>query len=191
MADAPGHTSDEDAADVPPAGPTTRVVVDILHCPKPAFSPIAHLLYLARPPCSAFCQTLAGGALGDAVPVASYCEFGPSVKRCRKWLAETHPDLVPVYWPGSAPAAASAAVAASQPDEVVPAIEKLVVADAPEAPAAGSSSDAKPQKDDKPDALLKEQMKKEKKKKESKVTIKRIERTKRKCVINIAGLEVF
>ncbi|KAJ3394901.1 Translation machinery-associated protein 22 [Entophlyctis sp. JEL0112] len=44
------------------------------------------------------------------------------------------------------------------------------------------------------DALQKEQLKKDKKKQaraEARVTIKRIERTKRKCVIVVAGMEAF
>ncbi|KAJ3138196.1 Translation machinery-associated protein 22 [Physocladia obscura] len=44
---------------------------------------------------------------------------------------------------------------------------------------------------DKLDALQKEEIKKEKKKQEARVIIKRIERTKRKCVIAVSGLESF
>ncbi|KAJ3232121.1 Translation machinery-associated protein 22 [Chytriomyces hyalinus] len=114
-----------------------------------------------------------------------YCEFGPSIKRCKVWLKETHPDLFSKIYPSEAGGAS---------DAVAGVTEKLANASVSEtstaAPADASAKKPAPEKE-KLDALQKQELKKEKQKQNARVTIKRIERTKRKCVIIVVGLEIF
>ncbi|CAL9731449.1 hypothetical protein MOUN0_L09142 [Monosporozyma unispora] len=104
-----------------------------------------------------------------------YCEFSGKLKRCKKWLHETHPDLYTKLY-------------ADQPeDEVNNLGTKLAES------SIGEEREGKLEKD-----LLKLQRKEENKeqrelakKLSSKVIIKREARTKRKFVVAIQGLEVF
>jgi len=96
-----------------------------------------------------------------------YCEFGSSVSKCKTWLAEEHPDLYEKYWSDEALAKKIGTLS----------VEKQKALDADivkkEAKAEAKAEAA------------------EKKKKESKITIKRIERNKRKHVTSVQGLEAF
>ncbi|CAE6474934.1 unnamed protein product [Rhizoctonia solani] len=96
-----------------------------------------------------------------------YCEFGSSVTKCKAWLQETHPDLFEKYY--SEDALQQKAEALSL--EAQAKLDK-------------KAADLEAKADVKAEADLK-------KKKASKVTIKRIERNKRKHVTSIHGLEAF
>lgn len=96
-----------------------------------------------------------------------YCEFGGTFKRCREWLQAHQPELY----------------------------ERLYSEDA----LANATSTLSLEKEAKLSADLEKKQAKEEKKLErelqlklsTKVTIKRIERNKRKHIISISGLEVF
>ncbi|QRV88172.1 translation initiation factor SUI1 [Ceratobasidium sp. AG-Ba] len=96
-----------------------------------------------------------------------YCEFGSSVSKCKAWLQEEHPELFDKYY--SEDALQQKAEALSL--EAQAKLEKKA-----------ASMEAKA--DVKAEADLK-------KKKWCQVTIKRIERNKRKHVTSIHGLEAF
>ncbi|KAI8620580.1 translation initiation factor SUI1 [Chytriomyces sp. MP71] len=113
-----------------------------------------------------------------------YCEFGPSAKRCKAWLQEKYPDLYTKLYPPAEPASADVAAVSAKVGEIA-----LGDGAAPGAPAPGDKKAE--ESSGKLDALQKQELKKEKAKQAARVTIKRIERTKRKCVIVVAGLEVF
>ena len=104
-----------------------------------------------------------------------YCEFSGKLKRCKKWLNDTHPDLYAKLY-GDA-----------NDDEVTKLGKKLVES------SIGEERENKLEAD-----LLKLQKKEENKeqrelakKLSSKVIIKREARTKRKFIVAIQGLEVF
>ncbi|KAI9345264.1 translation initiation factor SUI1 [Obelidium mucronatum] len=111
-----------------------------------------------------------------------YCEYGPSFKRCKPWLQENNAELYSKLYEEGASQAADK-------------LDSLSVVDGGATPAsseaAGDNAKKAEKAPEKLDALQKEQLKKEKKKQEARVSIKRIERTKRKCVIAVSGLEVF
>ncbi|KAK5773962.1 Tma22p PWA37_003087 [Arxiozyma heterogenica] len=104
-----------------------------------------------------------------------YCEFSGKLKRCKKWLNETHPDLYAKLYGDSGD------------DEVTNLGKKLVES------SIGEERENKLEAD-----LLKLQKREENKeqrelakKLSSKVIIKREARTKRKFIVAIQGLEVF
>lgn len=104
-----------------------------------------------------------------------YCEFSGKLKRCKKWLNDTHPDLYAKLY-GDA-----------NDDEVTRLGKKLVES------SIGEERENKLEAD-----LLKLQKREENKeqrelakKLSSKVIIKREARTKRKFIVAIQGLEVF
>ncbi|KAF8602632.1 density-regulated protein DRP1 [Ceratobasidium sp. AG-I] len=96
-----------------------------------------------------------------------YCEFGSSVSKCKAWLQEDHPDLFDKYYSDDALQQKAGALSL----EAQAKLDKKA-----------ASMEAKA--DVKAEADLK-------KKKASKITIKRIERNKRKHVTSIHGLEAF
>ncbi|KAJ3172302.1 Translation machinery-associated protein 22 [Irineochytrium annulatum] len=98
-----------------------------------------------------------------------YCAWGPSEKRCKAWLKDNHPKLFEKYWPGASLEAA---------------VEAVSLGD-------GAEGEAKPGAKPKMDAAEKAELKEKKKREASRVIIKRVERSKRKCVISISGLENF
>ncbi|KAF8324588.1 translation initiation factor SUI1, partial [Cantharellus anzutake] len=93
-----------------------------------------------------------------------YCEFGSSVTRCKKWLEETHPDIYPNYYSEDALASRIGTLS-------LEAQEKLEQEAAKKEAKAQAKADA--------DAKKKQ------------VTIKRIERTKKKHVTAIHNLDAF
>ncbi|CAE6450357.1 unnamed protein product [Rhizoctonia solani] len=96
-----------------------------------------------------------------------YCEFGSSVTKCKAWLQEAHPDLFDKYYSEDAlqqKAEALSLEAQARLDKKAADLE--------------AKADVKAEADSK-------------KKKAAKVTIKRIERNKRKHVTSIHGLEAF
>lgn len=104
-----------------------------------------------------------------------YCEFSGKLKRCKKWLNETHPNLYAKLYGDSGD------------DEVTNLGKKLVES------SIGEERENKLEAD-----LLKLQKREENKeqrelakKLSSKVIIKREARTKRKFIVAIQGLEVF
>lgn len=98
-----------------------------------------------------------------------YCEFGGKFVQCKAWLEDLHPDLYEKLYSSSNPG--TAALSSTLPTEKQEQIEK-----------------------DLQKLQIKEAKKAERelqKKLSSKIIIKKIERTKRKRVISISGLEVF
>lgn len=96
-----------------------------------------------------------------------YCEFGLSFNRCKQWLKENYEDMFNTLYSDEALANATSTLSLEKENKI--------------------SQD-----------LLKKQQREEarverelQKKLSSKVTIKRIERNKRKHIISISGLEVF
>ncbi|RKO86385.1 translation initiation factor SUI1 [Blyttiomyces helicus] len=91
-----------------------------------------------------------------------YCDYGQTVDACRQWLAQEHPEMFARLWPEL---------------DLQKTMEGVTLTDA-------EGTEQKKPKETKAE--------KEKKKKASaRVTIKRVERTKRKCVIAVTGMENF
>ncbi|KAK4117221.1 translation machinery-associated protein 22 [Canariomyces notabilis] len=96
-----------------------------------------------------------------------YCEYGGTVKKCQEWLEKHHPELYQRIWSPEALEAATASLSvAAQERAAKDAAKKAAKAEAAEQKHA--------------DKLAK-----------SVVTIKRIERNKRKFVTAVSGLEAF
>ncbi|KAI3403389.2 TMA22 [Candida oxycetoniae] len=96
-----------------------------------------------------------------------FCEFGISQQKCQQWLESSHPDLYSLLYGDAHLASKTSSLSIDQNNKIQQDIAKK---------------------------QAKEQLKQEKelaKKKSSKITIKRIERNKRKHIISISGLEVF
>ncbi|CAK5281282.1 unnamed protein product [Mycena citricolor] len=98
---------------------------------------------------------------------AEYCEFGTSLTRCKEWLQESHPDLFPKYYSDEALQNKIGTLSL----EAQVKLEKDM-----------AKKEAKAEA--KADAALKKKM-------ASQIIIKRIERTKHKCVTSVFGLEEF
>jgi len=96
-----------------------------------------------------------------------YCEFGSHLTRCKEWLGETHPDLFQKYYSEDALAEKVGTLSLEAQSKLEQDTAKK------EAKAAKKATEEL------------------KKKQASKVTIKRIERNKRKHVTSIHGLEAF
>ncbi|THH10510.1 hypothetical protein EW145_g1267 [Phellinidium pouzarii] len=96
-----------------------------------------------------------------------YCEFGTSLTRCKEWLQAEHPDLYDRYYSDEALQAKIGTLSLEAQSK----LEKEV-----------AKAEAKAEA--KAGAARKKQM-------ESRVTIKRIERNKRKHVTSVQGLEAF
>ncbi|EGN93762.1 hypothetical protein SERLA73DRAFT_189529 [Serpula lacrymans var. lacrymans S7.3] len=96
-----------------------------------------------------------------------YCEFGSSITRCKEWIHDAHPSLYDKYYSEEA-------------------LQNKLGTLSLEAQAKLEKETAKKEAkaEAKADALLKKKM-------ASQVTIKRIERNKRKHVTAIHGLEAF
>ncbi|RCK59054.1 Translation machinery-associated protein 22 [Candida viswanathii] len=95
-----------------------------------------------------------------------FCEFGLSKKKCQAWLETTHPDLYSRIY-----------AASDMPNVSTLSLEKE-----------NKLSEELAKKEHK------EELKQERNKQlklSSKITIKRIERNKRKHIISISGLEIF
>jgi len=99
-----------------------------------------------------------------------YCEFTSTAKKCREWLEAEHPDLVPIVYD-------TQAVEAAMSNLSVEAKEKAAKAEA----AASKRAEKEEAKAEREAA----------KKASSRITLKRVERTKRKHVIIVTGLEAF
>ncbi|KAH7887242.1 translation initiation factor SUI1 [Phlebopus sp. FC_14] len=96
-----------------------------------------------------------------------YCEFGSSLTRCKEWLQEAHPQLYDKYYSDEALQSKLGTISLKAQAE----LEKNA-----------AKKEAKAEA--KADAALKKKM-------ASQVTIKRMERNKRKHVTAIHGLEAF
>ncbi|RPA91954.1 density-regulated protein DRP1 [Choiromyces venosus 120613-1] len=132
---------------------------------------------------AAAAATAAGeeGAVGPQEPQAKrvlyfctlppeYCEFGTTSKKCREWLEINHEELVPIIYN-------TEAIQSAMQNLSTTAQEKAQKAEAAMAKKA-----------------LKDEAKQERelaKKLSSSVILKRVERTKRKHVIVIVGLDAF
>ncbi|KAF9026813.1 density-regulated protein DRP1 [Hymenopellis radicata] len=96
-----------------------------------------------------------------------YCEFGERITRCKEWLEEAHPDLYAKYYS----------------DEALEAKVKTLSLEA-QKKIEKDTAKKEAKAEAKADAALKKKM-------ASQVTIKRIERNKRKHITSIHGLEAF
>lgn len=96
-----------------------------------------------------------------------YCEFGLSFKRCKEWLAAAHADVFERLYSDEALANATSTLLLEKEEKIHKELEK---------------------KQAKEEAKLERELQK---KLASKVTIKRVERNRRKHMISISGLEVF
>ncbi|KAL2118950.1 hypothetical protein VTJ04DRAFT_5909 [Mycothermus thermophilus] len=96
-----------------------------------------------------------------------YCEYGGTVKKCQDWVEKNHPDLYARIWsPEALEAAAAALSVEAQERAAKDAAKKAAKAEAAE-------------------------QRQAEKLKKSVVTIKRVERNKRKFVTAVSGLENF
>ncbi|KXH39541.1 translation machinery-associated protein 22 [Colletotrichum nymphaeae SA-01] len=96
-----------------------------------------------------------------------YCEYGGTVKKCQDWLEKKHPDLFARIWSAEALEQATASLSVDA--------QKRAAKDAQKKAAKAEAAEAK-----QADKLA-----------NSMVTIKRIERNKRKYVTSVSGLESF
>ncbi|EQB54973.1 Translation machinery-associated protein 22 [Colletotrichum gloeosporioides] len=96
-----------------------------------------------------------------------YCEYGGTVKKCQEWLQKHQPELYQRIWSAEALEAATASLSVDA--------QKRAAKDAQKKTAKAEAAEAK-----QADKLAK-----------STVTIKRIERNKRKFVTSVSGLEHF
>ncbi|CAO3626919.1 unnamed protein product [Cunninghamella blakesleeana] len=97
-----------------------------------------------------------------------YCEFSGTQEKCKEWLQDTHEDIYNKLYGAN---------------EITEGIEKVTVVE-------GEKSDRTFVKDQ--SAKLEAKLEREnQKKKNSRVTIKRVERTKRKRITIIHGLDIF
>ncbi|KAK0612907.1 translation initiation factor SUI1 [Bombardia bombarda] len=96
-----------------------------------------------------------------------YCEYGGTVKKCQEWLEKNQPDMYSRIWSPEALAAATATLSVDAKDRAAKdAKKKAAKAEAAEQRQADRLAN-------------------------SVVTIKRIERNKRKYVTSVSGLEAF
>ncbi|WAO83540.1 Translation machinery-associated protein 22 [Fusarium falciforme] len=100
-------------------------------------------------------------------PSKQYCEYGGTVKKCQEWLQEHEPALYEQIWSAEALEAATASLSVEA--------QKRAAKDAQKKTAKAEAAEAK-----QADKLAK-----------SVVTIKRIERNKKKFVTAVIGLEAF
>jgi len=98
---------------------------------------------------------------------AEYCEFGSSLTKCKSWLEENHPSEWEKFYSDEALAAKASALSLEQQTKLAASTAKKE-----------SKADAK--------ARLEQE-----KLKDRKVIVKRVERTKRKYITVIQGLESF
>lgn len=96
-----------------------------------------------------------------------YCEFGSSLTKCKEWLKEEHPEQFDKYYSEEALQAKIGTLSL----EAQTKLEK-------------DTAKAEAKADAKADAALKKKM-------SSQITIKRIERNKRKHITAVHGLEAF
>ncbi|KAK5654949.1 hypothetical protein OQA88_6706 [Cercophora sp. LCS_1] len=96
-----------------------------------------------------------------------YCEYGGTVKKCQEWLQKNHPSLYERIWSAEALEAATASLSVEAQERA-----------AKDAKKKAAKAEAAEQKH--ADKLA-----------NSVVTIKRIERNKRKFVTAVSGLEAF
>ncbi|RKF61080.1 Translation machinery-associated protein 22 [Erysiphe neolycopersici] len=105
---------------------------------------------------------------GATIPqITLYCEFGGTVKKCQEWLRKTHEEMYNKLWSAEALSAATSSLSIdAQKRAEKDAQKKALKAEAAEAKLAAIVAS-------------------------SKVTIKRVERSKRKYVTVVIGLEAF
>lgn len=96
-----------------------------------------------------------------------YCEYGGTVKKCQEWLQKNEPVLYDQIWSAEALEAATASLSVDA--------QKRAAKDAQKKTAKAEAAEAK-----QADKLA-----------TSKITIKRIERNKKKYVTAVIGLEAF
>lgn len=96
-----------------------------------------------------------------------YCEYGGTVKKCQDWLQKNQPTLYDAIWSAEALEAATASLSVEA--------QKRAAKDAQKKAAKAEAAEAK-QADKRANSM---------------VTIKRIERNKKKFVTAVVGLEAF
>lgn len=102
-----------------------------------------------------------------ADPSKQYCKYGGTVKKCQEWLQKNHEDMYDRIWSAEALEAATASLSVEA--------QKRAAKDAQKKAAKAEAAEQK-----QADKLAK-----------SVVTIKRIERNKKKFVTAVIGLEAF
>ncbi|KAI9031624.1 translation initiation factor SUI1 [Phycomyces nitens] len=103
-----------------------------------------------------------------------YCEFSGTQEKCKEWLKENHEDVYSSLY---------------NVEAITKGVENVALEET-----GATTADGKPDRTFVKDksAKLEAKLERENKKKmSSRVTIKRVERTKRKCVTTIYGLDVF
>ncbi|OLN95900.1 Translation machinery-associated protein 22 [Colletotrichum chlorophyti] len=114
-----------------------------------------------------------------------YCEYGGTTKKCQDWLQKNQPELYQKIW------SAGKSPASSDP----PSVLTINITEALEAATASLSVEAQKRaaKDAQKKAAKAEaaEAKQAEKLAKSVVTVKRIERNKRKYVTSVSGLELF
>ncbi|KAI1336448.1 translation machinery-associated protein 22 [Xylariaceae sp. FL0016] len=96
-----------------------------------------------------------------------YCEYGGTVKRCQEWLQKAHPSMYEKIWSPEALEAATASLSVEA--------QKRAAKDAAKKTSAAEKAEQR-----QADKIA-----------NSVVTIKRVERNKRKYVTAVSGLEAF
>ncbi|KAJ8103730.1 translation initiation factor SUI1 [Lipomyces tetrasporus] len=96
-----------------------------------------------------------------------YCEFGGTLQKCKDWLKDEHPSVFEQLYSEDALAKAAEGLSLEKQEKIEREIQKLQAKEANRAE------------------------KELQKKLASKVVVKRVERSKRKHVIVVSGLEVF
>lgn len=117
-----------------------------------------------------------------------YCSYGSRISKCKKWLADAHPNLYSKYYAneGASTSKDASAAATSDDKDVTEATEKL------DSLKTSADDDKEAKEAAKKEAKAERKAAKEEEKlKNSKITIKRQERTKRKMTTSIHGLEAF
>ncbi|CAG8447120.1 8623_t:CDS:2 [Ambispora leptoticha] len=128
-------------------------------------TPVVTSATAATPPVSTAKQVIYCGVC--TLP-PEYCEFGPTLDKCKKWLQEKHPELYERLHPISAVEEQLAGTSLSETNK--------------------QSNDSEEKKKAKEAAKIERELKK---KRASKIIITRIARNKRKCVTSVNGLENF
>ncbi|KEI37711.1 uncharacterized protein L969DRAFT_65552 [Mixia osmundae IAM 14324] len=114
---------------------------------------------------------------------AEYCEFGSRISKCKQWLQDEHPHLYARYYSDTAMDEKLSALSLEQRE----ALDK----DSAKKEAKAEAKDEKLQKQRQARSPSEREEQCSRDAQSSKVLIKRIERTKRKHVTAVYGLEVF
>ncbi|KAI9488596.1 mitochondrial translation initiation factor [Zychaea mexicana] len=108
-----------------------------------------------------------------------YCEFSGTQNKCKEWLQDNHEDVYNKMYGGD------------DVDAVTEKVAQVTVEGTGAEAAGGEGRSGRTFVKDKSAKLEAKLERENQKKQSSRVTVKRVERTKRKCVTIVHGLEVF